>query len=232
MLPPTPKVSNRELVELWVHGRSPYTQDSYRRYAHRFFDHAGNKPLAEVTLMDLQAWQMSLASRSVNSQRLAIGAIKSLLSFAHKLGAISVNVGILVRSPTAKNQLAEKILTQEQVKRLIEGEANPRNRVILRMLYGAGLRVSELCGLKWRDLKVRGDSGQVTVFGKGGKTRAVLLSPKLWESLSPLRGKSGTDEAVFRSRRGGHLCRSQVFKIVKVAAKRAGIEGKMSAPIG
>ncbi|WP_313899048.1 tyrosine-type recombinase/integrase, partial [Methylobacterium sp. J-072] len=44
------------------------------------------------------------------------------------------------------------------------------------MLYGGGLRISEVCGLRWRDLAVRDEAGQATVFGKGGKTRVVLLS--------------------------------------------------------
>jgi site-specific recombinase XerD len=59
--------------------------------------------------------------------------------------------------------------------RLIGLEANPRNRALLTLLYGGGLRISELCGLCWRDLAERQDGeGQATVYGKGGKTRAVV----------------------------------------------------------
>ncbi len=226
-MPPPTTVTNSELIELWLHGRALHTQKAYRRYARRFFDHASNKLLAEVTLSDIQAWQMSLTS-SANSQRVAIGAIKSLFSFAHKLGVIPVNVGILVRSPPAKNRLAEKILTLAEVQQMIEIETNPRNRAILRMLYSGGLRVSELCGLKWRDLKTRGDGGQVTVFGKSGKTRTVLLAPGIWGEVCQLRGDAGNDDPVFLSAKGGHLCRTQVFYIIKAAANQAGIEGNVS----
>ena len=224
---PTPTVTNEQLIELWVHGRSRHTRDAYQRYARRFFDHVGNKPLVQVTLSDIQAWQVSLTS-SANSQRVRIGAIKSLLSFAHKLGVIPVNVGILVRSPSAPNRLAEKILTLAEVQLLIDTEINPRNRAILRMLYSGGLRVSELCGLKWRDLKARGDGGQVTVFGKGGKTRTVLLAPGVWGEVCQLRGDAEDDDPVFLSGKGGHLCRTQVFYIVKAAAERAGLKGNVS----
>jgi integrase/recombinase XerD len=62
------------------------------------------------------------------------------------------------------------------VQRILALEADPRNRALLRLAYAAGLRVSELVGLTWRDLQPREDAGQVTVFGKGGKTRTVLLT--------------------------------------------------------
>ena len=56
-------------------------------------------------------------------------------------------------------------------------KADPRNQVLLTLLYGAGLRISEPCGLKWRDLAEReGGAGQVAIYGKGGKTHVVFVS--------------------------------------------------------
>lgn len=222
-----PTITNSELVELWLHGKSKNTKDGYQRYAMSFFAHLGNKPLAEVTLMEFQLWQMSLVSAD-NSQRVAVGAIKSLFSFAHQLGVIPANLGILVKSPQAKNRLAERILTEDEVKGMIRAAPSPRNRAIIRLLYSGGLRVSELCGLKWRDLKCREPGGQITVFGKGEKTRVVLLSPGVWNEVYQLKGNAGRDDPVFVSRKGGHLCRSMVFHIVKDAAKRAGLEVNVS----
>ena len=104
-----------------------------------------------------------------------------------------------------------------------------RDRAILRLLYAGGLRVSELCALTWKDLTSRHQSGQVTVFGKGGKTRTVLLPYGVWQELCQLRGDRGSQEPVFPSQqRGGHLDRTQVYRIVKAAAKRAGLEGNVS----
>lgn len=220
-------VTNTELIDLWLHGKSPNTVDGYRRYAQRFFRHVGDKPLADVTLMDFQLWEMSLVS-SNNSKRVAVGAIKSLFSFAKELGVISSNLGILVKPPTAKNRLAERILTQEEVQRLFGTAGNKRDRTIIRLLYFAGLRVSELCALKWRDLKARGDGGQITVFGKGDKTRTVLVGAGIWRDINELRGNSRKDDPVFVSASGCHLCRSMVFHIVRNAAKRADIEANVS----
>jgi site-specific recombinase XerD len=220
-------LTNSELVDLWLHGKSANTVDGYRRYAERFFRHIGNKALSECTLMDIQMWSITLGG-SNNSKRVAVGAIKSLFSFAKQLGVISSNLGILVKPPTAKNRLAERILTEAEVQQVINNTTNGRDRAIIRLLYFAGLRVSELCGLKWRDLKARGDGGQLTVFGKGEKTRTVLVGKSIWREIQELKGNSRKDDPVFVSAKGGHLCRSMVFHIVKNAAKRAGLEGNVS----
>ncbi len=58
---------------------------------------------------------------------------------------------------------------------MLAEETEPRDRILLRLLYAAGLRVSEACDLLWRNLHARGDAGQITVFGKNGRTRAIPL---------------------------------------------------------
>lgn len=227
MLNSTATLTNSELIDMWLHGKSPNTVDGYRRYAERFFRYVGEKSLSECTLMDLQMWQITLNS-SNNSKRVAIGAIKSLFSFAKELGVIPSNLGILLKSPKAKNRLAERILTEEEVQRLFNGTTNERDRTLIRLLYSAGLRVSELCALKWRDLQPRGDAGQITVFGKGDKTRTVLVTKGVWRSLLDLKNNARKDDPVFVSGKGGHLSRSMVFHIVRDAAERAGIDGNVS----
>ena len=101
--------------------------------------------------------------------------------------------------------------------------------MLLTLLYAGGLRVSELCELRWRDLAERDGAGQVTVFGKGGKTRAVLLSATPWRQVAELCAGADPDAPVFVSRKGGHLVPSAVHRIVKAAAKRAGISAEASA---
>ena len=226
-----PQDAHERLIEMWIHGRSPHTQELYRRYAKRFLAYL-NKPLHLATLADVQGWQTTLEEMAPNSQRTAIACIKSLLTFAHKLGLMPLNVGLPVRQPKAKDAINERILSELQVQSMICLETDPRNRAILRLLYNGGLRVSELCALKWRDLNSRGQSGQVTLFGKGRKTRTVLLPEGVWNELSQMRGDTSDNDAVFPSREGdangNHLDRSQVYRIVAAAGKRAGIKGKVS----
>ncbi|HLO49669.1 MAG TPA: tyrosine-type recombinase/integrase [Kamptonema sp.] len=61
--------------------------------------------------------------------------------------------------------------------------------VLLRFMYATGCRVSELCALKWRDLREAAlGAGQVTLFGKGSKTRVVIFSAETWKLVRSLRG--------------------------------------------
>lgn len=226
-----PGDASLHLVEMWLHGLSPQTQERYRRTARRFLAFV-NKPLHLVALADIQGWQMTMVGLSPSSQRTAIATIKSLMSFGHKIGVLPENVGLSMRSPKAPDCLHERILSEPEVIAMIATETNQRNRAILRALYSGGLRVSELCQMKWKDLKPRGESGQVTVFGKGGKTRTVLLPASMWQETMNLRGDASADDAVFCSREkddeGQHLDRTQVYRIVSAAAIRAGIQSKVS----
>ena len=216
-----------QLVEMWLFGRSPRTIDVYRRYTHRFLSYV-NKPLHLVTLADMQGWQKTLEGMAPNSQRIAIAAVKSFLKFAQNTGVLEVNLGVLMRAPKGKDALTERILTEQEVAALIACETDLRNLIILRLLYIAGLRVSELCTLKWSDTVPRGETGQITVFGKGEKTRTILLPATLWKQLQQLRGDVSINDPVFRSKNGRPLDRIRVFRIVKAAASRAGIQGNVS----
>jgi integrase/recombinase XerD len=216
-----------QLVEIWLFGRSPRTIDVYRRYTHRFLSYV-NKPLHLVTLADMQGWQKTLEGMAPNSQRIAIAAVKSFLKFASNTGVLEVNLGVLMRAPKGKDALTERILTEAEVAALMASETDERNLLILRLLYIAGLRVSELCTLKWSDTVPRGETGQITVFGKGGKTRTILLPAALWTQLQQLRADASILDPVFRSKNGKPLDRIRVFRIVKAAAKRAGINENVS----
>jgi integrase/recombinase XerD len=97
------------------------------------------------------------------------------------------------------------------------------------LLYASGVRVSEACGLCWRDVQASGAGAQVTVFGKGGKTRAIQLPPSVAQVLTKLRGQAGEDVPVFRSRKHAAALRPlAVLRIVRQAARRAGIDAAVS----
>lgn len=114
---------------------------------------------------------------------------------------------------------------------MIAQELNPRNHLILILLYVAGLRVSELADLTWADAQPHRGAGQLTIFGKGGKTRAIRIEDPTWSQLNARRGApahpiftgsvaSATVPLKFHT---GHLLR-----IVRAAATRAGITKKVS----
>lgn len=221
--------SDAQLVALWLRGkRSPHTQRAYAREAERFLAFVG-QPLRSVTLEDALDFADSLRELAPASQARALSAIKALLAFGHVTGYLPVNVGAAVLLPALENTLAERILSESEVQRILALEEQPRNRALLRLLYATGGRVSEVTGLQWRHVLARGESGQVTVFGKGGKTRAVLLSRDTWRELVALRPKDADPEgAVFESRKGGSLDPASVWRIVRAAAVRAGLSAAVS----
>lgn len=221
--------TDEQLIGLWLHGRPTTTTAVYRADAKRMMIFVG-KPLAVTTLADLQAFALKLEAEGLapGTRHRILSAVKSLFSFACKLGYVRFDVGRALRLPSLRNRLSDRILDEEQIARMISLELQPRNRMVLTLLYAAGFRVSELAGLKWRDCVARQSGEQITVEGKGGKVRAVLLLASVWGGLVALRRGAAEDAPVFRSRKRGHLQRAQLLRIVRRAAKRAGIAKNVS----
>lgn len=223
--------SDKELIDLWLHDKTPNTLDAYRRDAEEFRWFIEDKPLSRVVLNDLMFYsdalkQQGRAPATVNRK---LSAVKSLLSYGVMIGYLSINAGAALKLPKLDNSLAERILSESQVLRLI-GAADPgRDRILLRFLYESGCRVSELVGLIWKNLQPRDDAGQVRILGKGSKTRVVLLTPQLWADLMFLRASDSLDTPVFKSQRSGRkLVRSEVNELVTRVAKKAEIPGNVS----
>lgn len=229
-VPPVPAQADSDatLIGLWLNGRPRHTTRAYETDVRAFLAHVG-KPLRAVTVGDVQGFGASLNGLAPASRARKIATVKSLIAFAHRLGYLPFDVGAPVLLPPIEGKLAERILEEAAVHRLLALEENPRDHALLRLLYLAALRISEACGLRWRDLSPRGDAGQATVFGKGGKTRAVLLPTGVWRELALLRGEAGPDDPVFLSRKGGCLDPSQVHRVVKAAVARAGLPPEVSA---
>jgi integrase/recombinase XerD len=220
-----------QLIQLWLSTKtSSETRRAYSAEAVRFTRFM-QKPVAAVTLSDFQAYSESLRQGGLqtSSQNRALTAIKSLLSFGLETGYLPYNVGAAVKLRPNRDGLAQRILEENVVARLIGAAPEGRNRIMLKLLYVSGVRVSELCGLRWRDAQARQEAGQLTVFGKGGRTRTILLTPTVWQQLVSLQGKAAAPDPIFRSRKGGGaLDPSQVRRIVYAAAREAGLEQKVS----
>lgn len=107
----------------------------------------------------------------------------------------------VVKPPKARSELAQRILTQDQAKALVNGESNPRNHAILCLLFSSGLRVSEIVALKWSDIRHTDTGAVLDVWGKGEKQRYIPISKSMVDELDTLDGRySGADRNVFQSR--------------------------------
>lgn len=218
--------NDRQVIAMWLHEKSDNTRKAYARDIEKltgFMD----KPLGAVTLGDVQGFSDSLNIFAPATKARAMAAVKSLFAFAHRIGYLRYDVSAPIKLPKIKNKLSERILAEGDVHRMVALEDNARNRTLLRLLYIAGLRVSEACSLKWQDVQPASDGGYVTVYGKGGKTRTILLGQGIYDELLSLRG-GGPDEPLFKSQKGGALSASQAWRAVRRAAERAGVEAPVS----
>ena len=218
-------------VSLWLYGRTAGTEAAYRADVAGLRLHVG-KPFRAMTLADLQDWARSTEHLKPATRARRIGAVRSLFKFAHEVdGGFPSNPAATLRAPAQQNRLSERILTGDQVRRLISEAPAGSPHALLRLLYVCGLRVSEACGLTWRDMTRRQSGGVASVFGKGGKTRAVLVPASLWKELVALHGSADPAAPVIPSRQGKPLSRFDAHLIVKKAARRAGLPATVSAHV-
>jgi len=233
--------SDHVLIQRWLAEKSASTQDDYARDLKQFIEYV-DLPLRYVTLGHLQDYREHLIDQGYakSTQARKLSSLKSIFTFGTKLRYFAHNVGAALSTPNVQNSRAERILSEADLWAILRDETDLRNHVLLRLFYASGGRVSDVVGLRWRDLKDRPDlegpdgrpGGQVTFFGKGDKTRAVTLYSKIWSLIVRLReeekkeGHGGPEDPVFRSRNGGCLSATQIWRIVKKAATRAGVKLK------
>ena len=216
-----------QLIEMWLDGKSEHTHEYYERTAQDLLKHIG-KPIRQTDEADLQRWTRTLTGYAESTQATKINAARSLFSFAEDIGYIQYKVGKMLKPPKTKDQLHERLLTPAQVQRMIGMTDSVRNLAVLRTLYLTGARVTELTRLTWGDLCERNGHFELTIFGKGSKTRTIAIPDALAEDLEEIRSGAEDEQPLFRSREGGALSRHQVYYIVRKAAERAGIEKDVS----
>jgi site-specific recombinase XerC len=173
--PIPPDITDAELVALWLHGKSPHTIRAYSDDVAAFQRFTG-KPLRATYLSDLQRYADSLVGAPATRGR-RLKTLKSLLSFATRMGYLPFNAGAAINGPALQQKLAERILSERQVFALLEAvEDRPRDHALIQLLYNGdngGLRVSELVTLRWRNLV----EGVANVTGKGRTTRVLPALP-------------------------------------------------------
>lgn len=243
-----PNADDALVIALWLKGKAAETRRAYATDV-ALFRRWVDRSLRLVTLLDLHTFAEQLVTLEDASLKRRMSAVKSLLSFGHRAGYLPYNVGAAYPLPKLLDELAERILSEEEVQRMLFAETNRRNHALLRLLYSAGLRVSEVTTLTWTMIHPREDGrAQLTVHGKGKKTRHVLIPAATWAEVralreegaaaagadDPLAARTAAESPVFLSRgahgqRGGcALTTRQVHRIVAATAKRAGIDKAVS----
>lgn len=219
------------LIGLWLHGKSAATQEAYRSDLAKFLDFIQYKPLGTVTLSDVQEFADFISELLAPASRARVlAALKSLFAFGHQVGYLPFDVGRPVKLPPRRDDRAERILPADDVHAMIAYARKGRDRALIRTLYIGGLRVAEAVALRTRDLLTRDDGlgGQLQVFGKGSRSRPVLVPESLFTELSAL-ALSEPETPLFRSQKKGPqgeprpITVRQAERIVKATAKKAAL---------
>lgn len=225
---------DQHLIQLWLQGKSLRSQEAYKRDVEQFVDFV-DLPLNEIKLGNFWDWVDHLKEKGAlpATQARKLAAVKSLFSFAHRIGYLPFNVGAAVTLPKIPEKLSERILTESDIHQILAQASTLRNRVLLKLFYASGARVSELNRLYWGAVIARHNNrqGQITLLGKGNKTRALVIPASVWKELMELKSETEATESnqpVFRSRKGGALSRQQIWRIVRNAAKSAGFDQNIS----
>ncbi len=225
-------------------GLSSNTIDAYLHdvdLLFRYMDEQTNgKNIKQVTLDDLRGFLEFINEMNLGpvSQARIISGIKSFYRFLMLEKVVDTDPSELLESPRLGRKLPE-VLTQDEVIKIIdsvdlskpEGE---RDKAILEVLYGCGLRVSEVIGLRISDLHF--NEGLIVVTGKGNKQRLVPVGDVAQKQIliykdqvrihqSPVKK---AENILFLNNRGGPLSRQMIFIMVRRQAEMAGIRKKIS----
>jgi len=217
----------RHMAEVVRQGGSPHTIAAYRTDLEEFRKVVAAEP-RDIDLLRLRQWLANLYSEKLSAVtiRRKLAAVRGLFRFMLREGVIEVNTAKLVRTPKAPKKLPD-IMSQEQANTLVNavGARQPerpfpvRDRAIFELLYGCGLRVSELAALNLPDID-RGE-GWLRVRGKGRKERQVPLPAKAAAALERYlaeRPVKRDQTAVLLNHRNGRLTARGIRAIVKFYA--------------
>tara|TARA_Y100001935_G_scaffold149026_1_gene123025 strand:+ start:1005 stop:1913 length:909 start_codon:yes stop_codon:yes gene_type:complete len=179
----------------------------------------------------------NFSNKKSRSQARSISALKSFFNYLLFEGEINSSPLNDIESPKIENKLPE-VLTEDEIKKLIssvnlEAEFGQRNKTIIEVLYGTGIRVSELTELKLSNIFFNENILKVT--GKGNKERFVPLGKiasieikKYLNDRGKLKINSKFSDILFLNKYGRQLTRSMIFKVINDSSKNAKIDKKIS----
>ncbi len=223
--------SDAFLAYLQVERRmSAHTLDAYRRdlAALSQWCEADGAELQSLHTEQLRQFVAAEHRRGLSSKSLQrrLSACRSFYAWLLRQGRIAVNPAAGLRAPKAPRKLPQ-VLDADEAVRLVELPTDAplglRDRALLELFYSSGLRLSELCALRWHDLDFV--EGFVTVMGKGGRQRRVPVGSHARNALLEWHADTGAaaDAPVFPGRGGAFISQRAVQIRIKQLAQRQGL---------
>ena len=225
---------DRFLEELTRRNASAHTLRNYSSDLRQFCDYFAidGKPrpnVEDVDVLAIREWLGHLYQQSLTavSLRRKLAAVRSFFKFMAREGIIKTNVARLVRTPKAPKSLP-RVMTAEQTNTLVDGVAAAklerpfpaRDLAIFELLYGCGLRISELVGLNLADFDFT--ERWIRVRGKGKKERQIPFGSKAAAAIDrylSIRDVKSAEPALFLNFRGSRLSDRGARGIVKFYAR-------------
>lgn len=214
-------------------GLSPNTVKAYTADIEGFYEFLRHRgvTLRDASSSDISDYIISVSEYlSKRSQARLLSSLNSFFDYLVSEGERKENPSSAVDSPKLGKYLPV-VLSVEEVRAILKAAPNERDRAILEVLYGCGLRVSEVCSLKISEVYLK--DMFVKVMGKGSKERLVPMAPSTasaimdYLSVRP-ESDAGCEDVLFLNRFGRALSRVAVFKMVKSVALVAGVDKNLS----
>jgi len=208
------------------------TLEAYRRDVNQLFVFLKHREPQKVERNDIRRYLGWLQQQGMDKRTLGrkLSAVKAFFKYALRESAITANPLLGLRSPKQDKKLPGFLSQSQAVQAVESNQGDPadfiRDNAIMELLYGSGLRSSELLGLTPRDLDLPGL--QVKVKGKGGKERIVPLTRASASTLKQLLAAREDEGPVFLGKNGKQLTRRQLQRIVKARIKKSDYGGKAS----
>jgi len=216
--------------------RSPHTVRAYLAAANRLIERDGAEDWAEVARIEAGTLRLHMAARRADgignvSAARELSALKSFLAFARGQAGVADAAPPRMRGPRIKKGLPRPVTPDDATNMadLVEANASEgwigaRDRAVLLLMYGAGLRIAEALSLTGADLPL-GETLQVT--GKGGKQRVVPLIPVVRDAVADYARQNpwptGQKDPLFRGAKGGPLGQGMVQKAMARARIALGL---------
>lgn len=194
---------------------SAHTVKAYSSDLKDFLEWAG-KDFCTLSYKNIRVYIAQIQNKNYTKTTLSrkIAAIKAFYRYLYREKLIEINPAINIKAPKKARSLPE-FLTENEINTILQQIKNIRDRAILELLYASGMRVSEMCALNFENLNL--DENEITVFGKGGKERIVLISNKAKDFLHSYIKDNDTsaNQPVFKSVNGYRLQPRQIRRIIQ-----------------
>jgi len=209
-------------TELEIRGFSKRTVETYIFHNRKFLDFANKDPnsVIEDDAKRYIAHLMSDRKYRPSSINLALSSLKFFFNEILQNRAFNA-----VKAPKSEKKLPT-VLTKDEIRRMLNIIQNPKHKLLIEFMYSSGLRVSECVSLKVDDLDLSEKIGKIK-HGKGNKERYIILSDNLIQHLNEyLKSKKDNTSYIF-SIKNHPITIRQAQKVVKEAAKKAGIKKRV-----